>query len=410
MPYVSGQPIWCECGWIDAGWYSPPPEPAHDRRVAQVLRFVQDRVLREQTGRGRFLFLVLAPLVAALVSLVVLLAPFALLGWAVTIIQLPTENGAQLAVRTLFAIAVLVVVIVLFPVPRFRPSRSVAVSTMPELERLLSAVSRHLGAPEIHRVALGIEYNAAVTSWWRRNTVFLGLPLVACLDSSELAFVLGHEIGHLRRRRAATNWASDRAMNSLRKAYRRLTTLTNLIHGVPWFGMLTVVFLPARAICNLAAHGIRVFSWGAGLILELDCDRDGSTVAGTKAALAAECKIQLSAAVTIAARRCESSVNSDPYTEIRDAFRRPPMRTLEFGQMLAIRSAGVASDSIWDTHPASATRLGLVRQPVVMAGLPRLQQDDRALLEELDMAFAPLSAAWGAQLREGNRSFDLPGW
>lgn len=84
-------------------------------------------------------------------------------------------------------------------------------SRVPELFAGLDALREKLRTPNIHRVLLVPEFNAAVAQvprlgllGWQRNDLILGLPLLFALSPEELRAVLAHELGHLSRAHGRT--------------------------------------------------------------------------------------------------------------------------------------------------------------------------------------------------------------
>lgn len=74
----------------------------------------------------------------------------------------------------------------------------------PELFEALARLRAEVGAPEIHRVLVTPELNAAIVQsprlgmlGWYRNYLIVGLPLLQALSPAELESVLAHELGHL---------------------------------------------------------------------------------------------------------------------------------------------------------------------------------------------------------------------
>jgi len=82
---------------------------------------------------------------------------------------------------------------------------------VPALFAGLDALREKLRTPDIHRVLLVPEFNAAVAQvprlgllGWQRNHLILGLPLLYALSPNELRAVLAHELGHLSRAHGRT--------------------------------------------------------------------------------------------------------------------------------------------------------------------------------------------------------------
>jgi Zn-dependent protease with chaperone function len=69
---------------------------------------------------------------------------------------------------------------------------------------IVEEVRRSLGAPRVHRILAGMEFNASAAQYprlglfWPRNILVIGYPLLIALSPAQLKAVIAHELAHLR--------------------------------------------------------------------------------------------------------------------------------------------------------------------------------------------------------------------
>ena len=72
----------------------------------------------------------------------------------------------------------------------------------PDLKALIEKVRKTLKAPRIHRVIIGMAFNASAGQvarfvlFWPRNTLVIGYPLLIALSPEQLKAVVAHELAH----------------------------------------------------------------------------------------------------------------------------------------------------------------------------------------------------------------------
>ncbi|MEV4254589.1 M48 family metallopeptidase, partial [Spirillospora sp. NPDC049652] len=223
----------------------------------------------------------------------------------------------------------------------------------PELWREVTALAAAVGTAPPDEIRLVPDVNAAVmeeTSWLglraKRRRMFVGLPLLGVLTRSELASVLGHELGHYS------------------GAHTRL--------GQPTYrGRVALI----RTIGGLGNHPFvqRLFVWYAKLYFrvseavsrrqELEADEFAVRIAGRRAASEALTKVHIAGAAW-------SAYGSEYLPLIGPAEARPTelyggLRRLLAGQRdRFLAEANAAETSAYDSHPALADRLAAIaRQP-----------------------------------------------
>jgi Zn-dependent protease with chaperone function len=93
-------------------------------------------------------------------------------------------------------------------VDSFEPEgRQLRKDETPELHKLIGMLRRNLDCPQIHRIVLTEDFNAAIVQMprlgifgWSRSWLILGVPLLLAVSPQEAASVLAHEFGHISKR------------------------------------------------------------------------------------------------------------------------------------------------------------------------------------------------------------------
>ncbi|MFC4906573.1 M48 family metallopeptidase [Actinomadura gamaensis] len=233
----------------------------------------------------------------------------------------------------------------------------------PELWREVTALAAAVGTAPPDEIRIVPDVNAAVmeeTSWLglraKRRRMFVGLPLLSLLTRSELASVLGHELGHYS------------------GSHTRL--------GQPTYrGRVALV----RTIGGLGNHPFvqRLFIWYAKLYFriseavsrrqELEADEFAVRIAGRRAASEALTKVHIAGAAW-------QAYGSEYLPMIGAAKARPTelyggLRRLLDGQRERfLNEANSAETSAYDSHPSLPDRLAAI------ARLPEspVRVDDRS--------------------------------
>jgi Zn-dependent protease with chaperone function len=290
VPVISGYQPWCEaCGWnLDPPRFDERPRLREriavtlGRRLGEGLfREVQARpVLRPQLTMSAALAFVIAGAVHG-VTLAIVAAGFWLLwrGWP--------DLGMLLAALICFGIAW-----ALRPRVAPQPAGVLPREQAPTLYALVERVAAELQLPEPPAIVLTDEFNAgfSTVTWRRQPVLWLGLPLLALLDTQERVALIAHELAHGVNGDPQRRLVISTALGALDGWHQTLHP-TRILIGGGLFGL-------AASLLSLALWLLSLFPYAVALLLlqllwrmsqraEYLADALSARIAGTAAAIAA---------------------------------------------------------------------------------------------------------------------------
>ena len=271
----------------------------------------------------------------------------------------------------------------------------------PALATLVEEVRRALGSPRIHRLVIGTELNASASqiprlvTFWPRNTLVIGYPLLLVLSPGEFRAVVAHELAHLFHAHGTiAGWAY--------RTYRswvRLVGVLNQRGTVPIF----VRWILASYVPRLMA-GVSEISRGQ----EAVADRCAASIAGSRNAADALVSIALGQEfldeVFWPKLFEHSSPEQDPlkpYSRMRKAIQNIPEEHASADLLARLLYREV---SRYDTHPSLNDRLRAIGEDARIPQKPEPSAGHEYLGTFLDVVSERLDMEWqamhGAEWRE----------
>ncbi|GAA2028781.1 hypothetical protein GCM10009839_30070 [Catenulispora yoronensis] len=223
----------------------------------------------------------------------------------------------------------------------------------PELWALVEQLARACGVAVPTRIVVTGEVNAAAQSsaaWFgtlrRERTVYLGLPLLAALDTAQAAGVLCHELGHHASGDSRLSALTYRSTDALLATFRK---------GRLW------------AVSQLTE---RLFSVFAGLYLsvtfavrrrqESSADQLAARVAGSEAVATALDAIPLTRAAYAA--YLQGATSEEPRTPAELAADLDGFRELLDSDAVRLVPGPDKRPNLFDSHPPLAERVAAIRK------------------------------------------------
>ncbi|MCP5200144.1 MAG: M48 family metalloprotease [Gammaproteobacteria bacterium] len=273
----------------------------------------------------------------------------------------------------------------------------------PTLYAEVDSLAGALGAPRIHRIVLGEDFNAAIAQTprlgifgWPRNTLILGLPLLLALSPEQARAVLAHEFGHLSGRHCRFNgWI-----------YRVRVTWDRVMQAFDHSSGFGAGLL--RRFFDWYAPSFSAYSFALARANEYEADAIAARLASPAAAAAALARTAVLApaaqqaywAPLVARAEHEPEPESSPYAGLARFFAAPPLDEAALADRLA--SALRVETGHGDTHPALADRLDALDlavpaldTPATSAAAAWLGATCAAVIADFDQAWlAQNAAAW----------------
>jgi Zn-dependent protease with chaperone function len=231
--------------------------------------------------------------------------------------------------------------------------RVVNASEAPALFETIERLRLSIDAPPIQRVLLTDELNAGAYQsgplglpWPMRQTLILGIPLLAVLRPQEAAAVIAHELGHFSRRHGVFgHWVYRTRLMWLALAHPAHPDDSPFERAVQWFASNFAPWFGRRA-------------FGLSRQCEYEADRDAASAG------AARDLVQALVSIDVAARRMTQWPQRAEYQALRHLPEAPndPWSVMLYGvsstafqasELEATRQRAAAVD---DTHPALAER------------------------------------------------------
>lgn len=294
-------------------------------------------------------------------------------------------------------------------IKRVKPEFGFGREQAPRLYALLDRCAAELGCRAPDRVVVDADFNAAT---WRagsaqRRVLCIGAPLWAVLSGPERLAVLGHELAHqvngdmTRGLLATSAWHSLAEWTTLlypgdlnayeREANRRLVSarrgtgsmsvrLAALLTPI----VIVLCFLPFFAVAVGCRKVLTRLVLRCGQRAEYLADELGARLAGTEAALSANCRLTFGASLPIFVRAWRAGrAKKDPSTlwsDFRDYLESIP--ETEFQRRLLVdRLHNTRTDR---SHPAGHLRIALLRErPAQPAAITVTEQEWAAIDAEL---------------------------
>ncbi|MEP7008767.1 MAG: M48 family metallopeptidase [Acidobacteriota bacterium] len=282
---------------------------------------------------------------------------------------------------------------------------------VPELFSGLDALRKKLRTPDIHRVLLVPDFNAAIAQvprlgllGWQRNHLILGLPLLYALSPDEIRAVLAHELGHLSRAhgrtgtwlyRARTTW--DQLGEQLAKSNSKSTFLFRSFFA--WF---------------LPRFSSRAFVLSRQQ--EYEADRHAAEIAGAEALGDALVRLRLGDAalgreLLPAFWRQAEHLPEPPRHGLIDLWRTTGREAVSGEAATRLDEALAEATGLEDTHPSLAQRLSALHVAPRVPGVPEVNAAEHylgaalpGLAEELESTLlAAGSPAWRERHGEATR-------
>lgn len=334
--------------------------------------------------------------IATLISLVVLLAWFSLVGFAVWFaIQVwPSAIGLVVVSALVLACAV--------SRPRLirRPDgAAVSSAQAPTLFRLVDGVAVALGASMPDDVLISDDVNASTVRWgfrWRRAIV-LGLPLCTAISGQQFVALVAHELAHVVNGDFARGYVVGTAQQTLK-------VWAEALHPGPFslaarqgpVAVLTWVLLGTVALPVLGLHWLLFkVSRGESQRAELFADELAASVSGSTAVMELLDRVSFRSSITYAIERANRE-GSDPWQGIASRF-----DELTEAERSAMREASrLEAWSVDATHPPSHIRIEKIREAGDMPGtLVMGEQDWHAIQAELARFRPHVERSWRVSTR-----------
>ncbi|WP_034265393.1 M48 family metalloprotease [Actinospica robiniae] len=407
--------LWC----LSCGHGADPYPPEYNKREARTRDREIERSLalytslktakslRPSSGLSRAV--AVYSLLVHVIGVLVVAAPLAwLLGGGPT-------GPAWIA--TLLGAGVFIVVRPRLGNKRLKPEFGFDRGQAPRLYALLDRCSAELGCRAPDRVSIAADFNA---STWRaglaqRRVLRIGAPLWNVLTGPERLALLGHELGH------QVNGDTTRTLLA-GSAWRSLSEWTRLLHpdqipnprpgtrpvrslrtGGPTALAMELAAPIVILVCTLPFFAIAVGLRAALTRLQLQCgqraeylaDELGARLAGTEAALSAQCKTVFAGSLPIFVRgRRAGKDKADPaalWADFRAYVESMPEN--EFQRRLIVdRLRHTRTDR---SHPADHLRIALLHERPALPGTISVSDEEWAAIDA-ELAPRMLGAARAA--------------
>ena len=383
----TGAAPWCErCEWglyrfeppVGAGWLARWLGRL-SYRVAYRATSAQFRGLeRASLTRPRFGAVRLAVLGVSLV-LTVLTGALAAAGvWLIVAIP-------NVVTVTVGGVVILVAIALIPPPARFdRDHTPLARADAPTLYALVDRLAVAVGTRPPGLIAVGPEYNAAVSQYGlrRRRVLYLGLALWGVLTAQQRVALLGHELGHFVNGDARHGLLARPAMLTLGRLARLLSPgRARNAGGLVAVSelLLRVVMRPVTIALALAQLGILALVFRDGQRAEYLADRGAARLAGTAATVELmDLLVHGEGAHTIVASQARAGHGVEAWrraiAELRD--RQTPTRLGRLRQLTVRRDS-----SLLASHPPSGLRSRLLEAGCRADPALRLTEDESARID-----------------------------
>lgn len=150
----------------------------------------------------------------------------------------------------------------------------VSPSEAPKLWAETERICRHLGAPPVDEIRLGLDLNASAGQAPRfgvfgklKNVLYIGLPLQALLTPEELRAVIAHEFGHFARKHGVVS----SHVHAMCSAWREVSASSGLAASM------------MRPILQVQSRRLGAMDAALRLSNEYEADRAGTAIAGRAA-------------------------------------------------------------------------------------------------------------------------------